>query len=266
MKKKILADLHTHSVFSLHAYSTLKENLTMANERGMKYMAITDHVIYDNDDWWQRKNEMRRFKYMHEVKPANSATMLISGAECNVYQPIDKEDTEKIVKYVPWRLCGVHSDGMDVKVTEIENIPYLFENECKAITVKSITGSERQRIKPTAFAHIERKLFKAVGGDNEKAVLETLYNLVDIAIKYDIFLEINNASLMRGADIVALMRKWVVYAKEKNAKFCLGTDAHYCDYVGDFTLTEEFLEQMDMEKAYILNYDDSALREFVSYE
>lgn len=40
---KIVADLHTHSVASNHAYSTILENCRAADERGLIAIATTDH-------------------------------------------------------------------------------------------------------------------------------------------------------------------------------------------------------------------------------
>ncbi len=39
----ILVDLHTHTVNSGHAYSTLTENVTAAVAHGLKAIGITDH-------------------------------------------------------------------------------------------------------------------------------------------------------------------------------------------------------------------------------
>ena len=40
---RLLADLHTHTVASGHAYSTLTENVHVARSRGMELVAVTDH-------------------------------------------------------------------------------------------------------------------------------------------------------------------------------------------------------------------------------
>ena len=55
-REDIYADLHTHSIFSKHAYSTIKENIEIAKERKLKYIAITDH-FYGNGDELEKKNE-----------------------------------------------------------------------------------------------------------------------------------------------------------------------------------------------------------------
>ena len=41
---KIIADMHTHTVASTHAYSTIKEMAEAARDAGLEYLAITDHT------------------------------------------------------------------------------------------------------------------------------------------------------------------------------------------------------------------------------
>ena len=50
VEKDILADMHTHTLFSKHAYSTVKENIEVAKKRGLKYLAITDHYFCNGDN------------------------------------------------------------------------------------------------------------------------------------------------------------------------------------------------------------------------
>ena len=40
---RLLADLHTHTLASGHAYSTLTENAQAARLKGLELIAITDH-------------------------------------------------------------------------------------------------------------------------------------------------------------------------------------------------------------------------------
>jgi histidinol phosphatase-like PHP family hydrolase len=39
-KEDIIADMHTHTISSLHAYSTIEENIMYAQRAGMKYIAV----------------------------------------------------------------------------------------------------------------------------------------------------------------------------------------------------------------------------------
>ena len=51
----IIADLHTHSLASTHAYSTIREMVDSAAEKGLKAIAITDPVSYTHLDVYKRQ-------------------------------------------------------------------------------------------------------------------------------------------------------------------------------------------------------------------
>lgn len=42
-KRQLVADLHCHTIASVHAYSTLHENIMAAKKKGIKTLAVTDH-------------------------------------------------------------------------------------------------------------------------------------------------------------------------------------------------------------------------------
>ena len=40
---RIACDVHTHTLFSRHAYSTLEENIRAASAKNLELLGITDH-------------------------------------------------------------------------------------------------------------------------------------------------------------------------------------------------------------------------------
>ena len=54
---KLAADMHTHTVASTHAYSTITENCRAAAELGLRALAITDHYLAmpDSPHEWHLK-------------------------------------------------------------------------------------------------------------------------------------------------------------------------------------------------------------------
>lgn len=42
---KFVADMHTHTLASDHAYSTISENAASAAKAGLSYLGMTDHCI-----------------------------------------------------------------------------------------------------------------------------------------------------------------------------------------------------------------------------
>lgn len=253
MPYPIYADLHTHTIGSLHGYSTIKENIEAAASKDLRYLAITDHLYY-HEDRMQRKNEVARISIFNQYGPRHEKVNVISGVETNLNHNIEQADALLIQKTAPWRLVGAHSWFIDTCEAEVSNI-IRFYNE--ALT-------DPNRIKPTAFAHIERTFFCFKRQNHDIHELEDiLKQIVDLAVENDIFIEINEQSLHMSKEIIHLITEWVKFAKTKNAKFCLGTDAHYCDRVGDFTEVFRFMDDIDMRHEYVLNFDSQALKAFL---
>ena len=245
---KILADLHTHTMFSLHAFGTVDENAKSAKQNGMEFVGITDHY-YQLGEPLLRKNEVCRMCDLRYVKPENGAT-IIGGGEFNIAHKLaDDIDTERLYRDLHWRLIGLHNWFINPKETDITMVPTLFG--------QSISLS--QYVTPTAFAHIERSLREFKGSEDDDKVYSALKEIVQIAISNDIFLELNEQSFKYGGENIAFLKYWAGYAKINGAKFCLGTDSHSRDNVGVFTNVEQFIADNGLDKSYILNYDRAAL-------
>ena len=249
----IVADLHTHTVFSKHAYSTLKENIDCAHTNKLSCLAVTDHY-YQPDDFFERKNEVVRMAYVS--KAASSANFsVISGGEFNLGQPLATDiEVDKIYKNVKWRLAGLHTWFVDIPNQDIRDIPVLFEQMIK----------DGSFVTPTAFAHIEREIYKCLGADDANKIRDTLFDIVDLAVSNNIFLEINESSIISNEHGgVDRMKCWLQRAKEKNAMLCMGTDAHFCEAVGVFNNSIKLINSIGISSQRILNVDKVLLNNFV---
>ena len=140
-KEDIIADMHTHTLASKHAYSTLKENLDIARKNGIKYIALTDHFYNDGTDI-EKKYEIGRICYVENENKRLKDIEIIGGAEFNIGQKIY---SWKKLSNLRWRPIGVHS--------WFYNIPNGTLNELYDLYVRA---SEKHN----AFVHIERELHK----------------------------------------------------------------------------------------------------------
>ena len=87
----IIADLHTHTLASTHAYSSLTEMVRAASERGLYAIAITDHgkaMPGSPRDWY--------FGNLREVPLRYRGVLTLAGMEANV---LDFEG--RLVEYTP---------------------------------------------------------------------------------------------------------------------------------------------------------------------
>lgn len=254
-KNDIIADLHTHTTFSKHAYSTVCENMAEARKNGIKYLATTDH-FYNNGDAIDKKNEVIRMMYISQTI-GSSDPYLITGGEFNLNQNIDPEiNIDKVNSKINWRLFGLHTWYLNPKEIDVMDVPNYFYKAA----IGSVSG-----ITPVAFSHIERELYKCRNYSLEKAKL-VLTQIVEIAIENNIILEINESSIKNNeVDGVERMKLWIPVARDSGAMFSLGTDAHYCTCVGDFTNTIEMINKFDIPADQILNHkiNDELIKKYL---
>lgn len=234
IKTEILADLHTHTVKSGHAYSTLEENVCSGGGNEVYFVAITDHIYNDGTEI-NKLNEAAYFTGLSGVEP-DGCVCMIGGIEGNLFQKLDmKPNTIKeINQSLKWRLIGIHSWFIGCNTNlKITDVPKYFSD-----TLRDSKGCKvglTEQIVPTAFAHIERELECFTHTDDiDKDIKEALVDIVDVAVRNGIFLEINESSISRGQEMRDRMKFWIKYAVSRHAKFCFGSDAHSSERVGRF--------------------------------
>ncbi len=239
---EILADMHTHTIFSLHAFSTVLENMQAAKSRGLKFLAITDHFYQDGSNLNQ-KNEVTRLRHLEEtVNGFEPELYVFSGAEFNIGQNISRRHQ---LEGLRWRPIGLHAWFVDRKHLTLPQLLKMFDEA---------TGWHN------AFVHIEREIDKLDGGSHannlDAEVKKFFADMVELAKKKDILLEVNESSLRRntGGDGDRL-RYWIKLARENGNKIYLGTDAHFAARVGLFDMSLALLNEIDYPKNLILNCD-----------
>lgn len=245
-QKDILADMHTHTIFSQHALSTIRENIEVARSKGLKFLVSTDHYFNDGTDI-EKKNEMVRMRNTGKYCNVYNDITIIGSTEFNLGQELYDE---RVVMSLKWRPIGLHTWFLPIPDMTCDEI---FNEFVKAAN-KGFN----------AFVHIERELYLAKDYNEENAK-RTLEKLVDFAVEKDIWLEVNESSLLfKGLNYEKFMRHWIQYAKDKNAKIYLGTDSHFCERVGTFTKTINLLNEIKYPKDRILNLNEDMLKDVLT--
>ncbi len=105
---KTVADLHTHTLASTHAYSTIREMAESAREKGMFAIAITDHARTmpgAPGPWY--------FSSLHEMPALYRGILLLAGMETNVLDlkgTLDIDDNER--GRMDWVVASIHDLGL----------------------------------------------------------------------------------------------------------------------------------------------------------
>lgn len=249
-RKDIFADMHIHTISSLHGYSTLKECIDVAADKGLQYIAITDHY-YNDGTVLNRKNEVNRIVYLEKRASSTQRNVkIIGGAEFNIAQDIP--DWNKLKK-LKWKLIGVHSWFLDREMTTLDELFHDFEEAAERFT---------------SFAHIERELHKIDhckhGSELTDEVKIFLEKMVLLAKRTDTVLELNESSLVTNeAGAYERARFWLSLAKDNGNIISLGTDSHYCEEIGEFGNAIDLLNKVCFPKERILNCNEEILLRYL---
>ncbi len=221
-----LLDVHTHTIASGHAFSSLQEMVHAAAEKGLKIVGITEHgpgipgtcnPIY--------------FRNLHVVPRMMYGVELMLGAELNI---LDFEGHIDLDEYY-WRL-------MDLRIAGIHSQCY------KCGTVEENTAAMIGAIRNPYVQIISHP------GDGTADLL--FEPIVLEAKKTHTLLEINNSSLNpirhkekakdNNLEILRLCKAYEV-------PIILGSDAHISFSIADYGRIYELLAQTDFPESLIVN-------------
>lgn len=104
-KSKIQLDVHTHTVMSGHAFSTVQEMVHEAAAQGLKILGITEHgpnIPGTCDPIY--------FRNLHVVPRQMYGVRLLLGAELNILDTKGTLDLdEQYYRMMDLRIAGIHS-------------------------------------------------------------------------------------------------------------------------------------------------------------
>ena len=135
---RIIADLHTHTLVSNHAFNTITEMARTAREMGYRALAVTDHgpAMPDSPHIWYFHN-LRRLPDVLEGIP------VLKGAEVDV---VDLEGgldlPEELLAKLDWVTASIHTDCMPGTLT-VEQATHLWLKIAENPLVDMIGHSEQ---------------------------------------------------------------------------------------------------------------------------
>lgn len=221
-------DIHTHSIASGHAYSTVDENLRWAAEKGLEMVALTDHAPGMKDTTGHAY-----FANLHVLPEKLHGVRLLKGIELNIMDFDGKVDMDEAVLsrldlciaslHVPCIKPGSRKENTRALLKAMEN-PYV-----------SIIGHPGDPRYDVDYKEVFRQ-------GKETGTL----------------LEINNASLIPGGfrdgsqeNVKEILRM----SMEEGVSVVLGSDAHFYTGIGDFSHAIALLNEVDFPAELVLNTD-----------
>lgn len=105
-KNKIAADMHCHTLVSVHAYHTLDEMIAQANKIGLKAFAVTDHGPAMQD-----APLLCHFEGLHTLPDYMEGVRVYKGVEANIIDFNGNTDIpESVLKSLEWVIASFHEE------------------------------------------------------------------------------------------------------------------------------------------------------------
>lgn len=233
---RIIADMHTHTLASGHAYSTINELAHAAAQAGLRGLAITDHGP-------GLPGGPHRFHFcaMRFVPATISGVRIFRGIEANVLD---------------------HTGRLDLEPDVLETLDFVmagFHEDC------GICGQDRVRNTKTLLAVMENPLVKCISHPGNPVFPLDYEEVVMGALATDTALELNNSSL------AAVSRKGSEGNCAEIARLCarigarvmIGSDAHICQGVGSFDEALKLAAEAGIAEGQVVNASWERLLDFL---
>lgn len=229
---KIEIDTHTHSIASLHAYSTIDELADGAKKNHLRGFVLTEHgpALQGFPHPYYFGNLRILPEKIHNVR-------LFYGAELNIM------DSEGGVDLVPRYLRTL--DFVMAGFHEACFPPANIEENTKAL-----------------IAAISNPFVDGISHPGNPVFPVDLEEVVKAAVRCGKTLEINNSSFLVRRGSEPNCRRIVQLARQFGALLSCGSDAHYKGDVGNFKTALKILSEEGVHPDQIIN---SSYKRFIAF-
>lgn len=230
---KLYFDLHTHTIMSGHAYSTLTENVDCAIEAGMLAYGFSEHAP-------AMPGTVKEFYFENlKVLPETiHGIQLFGGIELNIMDYQGNVDcTQRLLSKVHYAIASLH--------------PPCIKPGTKEENTSAILGA------------MENPLINIIGHPDDSRFPLDYDAVVQKAVATGTVLELNNSSLSvksTRVNAVENVKEMLGYCREYGARIIVGTDSHICYDVGRFDRAIALLESVDFPEDLIVNASIDGLR------
>ena len=235
---RIIADLHTHTIASGHAYSTINELALAAAEKGLRGLAVTDH-----GPALPGGPHRYHFCAMRFIPRTIAGVRIFRGVEANILDPQGGLDLDQaVLADLDFVMAGLHeSCGFCGRGIDLNTQAVLAAMENPRVRCISHPGN------PVFPLHYEE--------------------IVRGALKTGTALEINNSSLgLSRKGSCDNCREIARLCAEMGTQVLIGSDAHISQGVGVFDDALQLIDEAGISEGQVVNANWERLLAFLKLE
>lgn len=231
-----ILDIHTHTLASGHAYSTIKEMATAAKAQGLELLGISEHT--------QAMPGACHPMYFCNFKAIDRSLFpveMLFGAEVNIMDYNGKLDLEELyLQRIDYAIASLHdlcikpgsvSENTNAIIGAMQN-PYV-----------SVIGHPDDGLYPVDYEAIAKA-----------------------AREHHVLLEINNSSLVPNTHRLNTHendRQMLNFCKKYGASVIMNSDAHFESAVGKHPYSAALLQEVSFPEELVVNTSVEKLKSFL---
>lgn len=232
---QIVADLHTHTLVSGHAYGTIREMAYEASNHGIKLLGISEHAP-------GIPGTVNPIYYMNlgVIPRTLSGVEIIHGCEINVLNDGTLSLEQRYIDQLDYAIVGIHRQ--------------CYQDEGRQKNTENMIECMKH----------EKVCFVSHPDDDHTPLDYEL--LVKAAKQYHVALELNNSSLGKvdqRLNCVQNYKTMLGLCMEHGVNIIVSSDAHDPSWVGKFDLACNLLEEIKFSEDLILNGSVEKVKEFI---
>jgi putative hydrolase len=235
---KIIADMHTHTVASGHAYSTVNEMVQEANRKGLQALAFTDH-----GPALPGGPHLYHFGAMRFIPPWISGVRVLRGVEANII---------------------AHDGSLDMPDSYLAKLDFVmaaFHEDC-GFNDQGVDKNTDAVLRAMSHPRVN-----AIAHSGNPAFPVHLEKLVQGALQTGTALEINNSSFdMSRKGSRPHCEQLAALIALSGTKVVVGSDAHIAQGVGEFDNAREVLLKAGISCEQVVNSSYKRLMAFLGLE
>ena len=231
----IIADVHTHTIASGHAYGTIREMAQAASEKKLEILGLTEHAP-------GIPGTVDPFYYMNlQVIPRTIyGVRIMHGCEINVLNDGTLSLEERFISKLDYAIAGIHS--------------LCYQDEGRTRNTENIASCMR---------HPKVKFVSHPDDDHTPLDYEAL---VCAARETGTALELNNSSLGKEDQRLNCVRNYrtmLALCMQYEVPVIVSSDAHDPSAVGSFAPARAMLESLSFPESLVLNTNAKRLTDFL---
>lgn len=233
---ELIVDLHTHTIASVHAYSTIREMVNSAKQKGIKVLGTTDHGVGSSDS-----PKLSYFSSLYNLPTHIDGVRLLKGVEANIMDYEGNLDMpEKVLKKLDVVGASFHANCIEPSHVEDCTKAYLKVIENPYVNFICHSGTPE---------------------------FDYDYDIVIPAIRdAGKFIEINSHTYDCRVSSIMNCKNIALACMKHQCPILLGSDAHDEFEIGHFDKALAMLEDIDFPIELVMNCNEDFVNKLYNIE